>query len=161
MTGSGRVVSLSLPITASPEGVLLFVEEPSSRGDCGTFVGLVVNGFDERLVGVDAKAQLEALSAQVSDTGIALDLYRQEHMDAALAQRYALVCQQQGARLPGHFDEAADAQPAAARATTSAAPSTTTNPSEQPLTWTHRLVLVTSETVERTLHVYSLESVAR
>eukprot|EP01033_Poteriospumella_lacustris_P011926 gene11926-8511_t len=160
-------------------------KEPSSRGDCGTFVGLVVNGFDERLVGVDAKAQLEALSAQVSNTGIALDMYRQEHMDAALAQRYALVCQQQGARLPGHFDEAADAQPAVAAdprqtgnskntggkktkavaavtaPTTSAAPSTTTNPSEQPLTWTHRLVSVTSETVKRTLRVYSLGSVAR
>eukprot|EP01033_Poteriospumella_lacustris_P011927 gene11927-8512_t len=46
----------------------------------------------------------------------------------------------EGARLPGHFGEAR--QPAvaeAARSTTSAAASTT-NPSEQPLTWTHRLV---------------------
>jgi hypothetical protein len=200
MTGSGRVVSQLLP---SAPGVLLFVEEPTatSSGDGGTFVGLVINGFNEQLVGAEAKEKLEALSTQVSNTSMVRDMYQQEHMDGALAKQYALVCQQQCARLPRDFGVAAYAQPAvgskkaaavassgesrtgttkstgintkaatAGRAPTTRAATSPTNPVGQAraappsanessaLTWTHHLIPVTSQRVERLLRVYCLES---
>eukprot|EP01033_Poteriospumella_lacustris_P007159 gene7159-5152_t len=165
-----------------------------------------------------AKEKLEALSAQVSSTGLARDMYRQEHMADALAERYALVCQQLCARLPSDFSVAAYAPSAvddggserstavaqlsgksqtgkakntgttknadketkaaaAGTARTARAVASKINPSDQARaapppssesstssdqrwTWTHRLIPVTSQKVERTLSVYRLESSA-
>ena len=151
-----------------------------SSGDGGsTFVGLVINGFDERLVGATAKATLESLSALLSSASAARKRYAQEHMDETLAEQYTLIGQRLSARLPGDFQEAAYSEPVvgAGQEPTAAEPKSSSGSTkkaravaaakaasavdvDQQMTWKHHLIPVTSQGVKRSLHVYSLEPMA-
>lgn len=143
MTGTGRVTSRYFPHDAPPT-VLVFVDvDPTS-----SFVGLIVNGFNEQLVGASAKAALETLSTHVRIT--MEKMYQEEQMDSALATQYALIARQQAARLPGDFHVGPYEAPAAEHNETPVATASVskskqgktravavvTTATNQPLSWT-------------------------
>ena len=111
MTGTGRVTSRYLPRPVTP-AVLLFVEmvDPVASTDGSTFVGLVLNGFNEQLVGAAAKAKLEALTTH--DRCQLDERYLAEYMNSTLAEQYSLIGRNLVGRLPSNYDVGAYEEPA-------------------------------------------------
>jgi hypothetical protein len=159
MTGRGCVTAAQLPGSATLP-VLLFVEvgQPTRQANeedktqpeptRSAFVGVVINGFQEHLVGEEVKEKLMTLTATLSGPRSSTMLADQ-HVSKAVAAQLHTICARQHARLPGDFDvpsytptTKAKSAAGAPRKSAAAAPHST---------WCSRLIHVTSEGVNRSL----------
>jgi hypothetical protein len=164
MTGRGCVTAAQLPGSA-PLPVLLFVEvgQPTRKVNKeekkqpeptrSAFVGVVINGFQEHLVGEEVKEKLMTLTATLSVSGPrSSKMLTDQKVRETVAAQLNTICARQDARLPADFEVPSFTPTTAA---TSAAATQRKSAATAPhSTWCSLLIDVTSEGIDRRLLVW-------
>lgn len=166
MTGRGSVTTALLPDGAiSPAPVLVFVEvgQPTLTNKSkdmkkpepvrSEFVGVVINGFQNYLVGEEAKEKLMSLAATLSGPRNSKMLEKQ-FVDPDVTTQLNTICARQDARLPGDFEVPSYAPKASAKAASGTKRESKSAAAAPPSTWLSCLIDVTSEGVNRSLLVW-------